>query len=255
MFDQPYYVFFLFAVFVAGGVWLHTYLQTRRRKGLQTFARKYGFQYIDLRPRKIRGSAMGRSSVGMPKQPSSRSFLTRLTRYIALSQKEPPFGWPNTPLFQHGRSHGISDYLEKDEVLFKTRIFDFMYSTGSGRNQSSSRQTVYYFEASGKSFPAFSLGREGFFYKVITKLGYQDIDFKQHPEFSRRYILRGDNEVGIRNLFDRGLLDYFARKDAKWSVEAAGHQIVICQPKKTTSIDQLSLRLEEASEIAKRLCQ
>ena len=43
----------------------------------------------------------------------------------------------------------------------------------------------------------------------------KEIGFDQHPEFSKSFVLNGDDEPAIRNFFDREKLDFFAqRKEA-----------------------------------------
>ena len=38
-------------------------------------------------------------------------------------------------------------------------------------------------------------------HRLAKLFGYQDISFPDFPRFSKRYLLRGDNEEAIRNVF------------------------------------------------------
>ena len=45
--------------------------------------------------------------------------------------------------------------------------------------------------------------------------GFKDIGFDEHPEFSKSFALKGEDEPAMRNFFDREKLDFFAqRKEA-----------------------------------------
>jgi hypothetical protein len=43
----------------------------------------------------------------------------------------------------------------------------------------------------------------------MQAFGYQDIDFGQRPEFSKQYLLRGPDEIAIRQTFNDALLSFF----------------------------------------------
>ena len=49
--------------------------------------------------------------------------------------------------------------------------------------------------------PRFALTREGLLHRVGAALGFQDIDFDEDPEFSKRFVLKGDDEHAIREIF------------------------------------------------------
>ena len=60
---------------------------------------------------------------------------------------------------------------------------------------------------------------EGFFDKIGSALGFQDIDFESHPLFSKSFVLQSSNEEAIRQYFMPSLLEFFESK-AGISVEA-----------------------------------
>ena len=91
----------------------------------------------------------------------------------------------------------------------KTAVFDYFYITGSGRSAARHYQTVVYLEPANLALPYFSLRPEGLMSKVLSAFGYQDIDFGQRPEFSRQYILRGQDEPAIRQTFNDAVLSFY----------------------------------------------
>ena len=46
-------------------------------------------------------------------------------------------------------------------------------------------------------------------HRIAGVFGMQDIDFPERPEFSRRYLLRGSDEGGIRAVFTPTVQDFF----------------------------------------------
>ena len=81
-------------------------------------------------------------------------------------------------------------------------IFDFRYRYGSGKHSSTCRQTVVAFPYLNINLPAFEVRPENLLHKLGSTLGYQDIDFNEHPHFSSKYLLRGQQVLRIRQLVD-----------------------------------------------------
>ncbi len=71
--------------------------------------------------------------------------------------------------------------------------------------------------------PNFTLRPENLFHKIGQVFGYQDIDFDSHPEFSKRYLLKGENESEVRSTFSADTLAFY-ESDQKLSTEDAGRR-------------------------------
>src|SRR6266550_5967386 len=112
-------------------------------------------------------------------------------------------------LFDQGHSKEIKNLMYGEASGVKAAVFDYIYTTGSGKNSSTHYQTVVYLEPANLVLTHFSLRPEGLMSKVLSAFGYQDIDFGQRPEFSRQYILRGQDEPAIRQTFNDGLLSFY----------------------------------------------
>src|SRR5258707_7912851 len=109
-------------------------------------------------------------------------------------------------LFTQGHSKKIKNMMYGEARGTKAAVFAYIYTTGSGKNRATFYQSVVYLEPANLNLPYFSLRPESFMSKVLSVFGYQDIDFGQRPEFSRQYILRGQDEQAIRRTFTDGLL-------------------------------------------------
>jgi hypothetical protein len=153
-------------------------------------------------------------------------------------------------LFTQGRSRKISNMLhgETDEV--RVGIFDYQYTTGSGKNSHTWWQTVIYFCSPELNLPHFAMRPEHLFHKIGGLLGYEDLDFESHPIFSRKYLLRGSDPDRIRVLFRDEILTYF--EDQKGvSVEGNGNQIIYYRASKRVAPDEVRGLMEEGFAVFK----
>jgi hypothetical protein len=100
----------------------------------------------------------------------------------------------------------VSNVLEAARTAdLNLTVFDYAYEPrGSMRSDSNTKvkQTVTRMESGFLNLPKFVLFPGGFFEKMEVRFGQTDINFPDSPEFSRRYILRGDDEPAIRALFN-----------------------------------------------------
>lgn len=149
-------------------------------------------------------------------------------------------------LFNQGHSKQIKNFMYGEANGVKAAMFDYIYVIGSGKNRTTHFQTVTYLEPANLRAPYFSLRPEGFFTKIMTAFGYQDIDFGQRPEFSKKYLLRGEDEMAIRQAFNDQLLSFFETYQGT-SVDGGNNQLFVfhanyrCQPQEAQN--QLALAL------------
>ena len=113
---------------------------------------------------------------------------------------------------QQGRQ--IKNFMCGEASGIKAAVFDYLYVTGFGNSPGVGRrqihaQSVVYLEPPYLRVPYFTLRPENFLSKIFTAFGYLDIDFGQRPEFSRQYILRGQDEQAIRQTFNDRLLSFY----------------------------------------------
>lgn len=129
-------------------------------------------------------------------------------------------------LFNSGQGRRITNFMYGEASGTKAAVFDYAYTTGYGKNRQTLYQSVVYLEPGNLSLPYFSLRPEGFLYKIFTAFGYQDIDFGQRPEFSRQYILRGQDEQAIRQTFNDRLLSFYESYPGT-STDGGGNQLFV----------------------------
>lgn len=127
-------------------------------------------------------------------------------------------------LFSQGHSKKLYNMMYGTIDGGRASIFDYRFTVGHGKNAHTYNQSVVYFQSQRLELPSFSLRPEGFGHKLISALGYQDIDFGNHPTFSSKYLLRGADEQGIRRAFNEAVLSYY-ENNLKIYTDGAGNEI------------------------------
>ncbi|MGI9471696.1 MAG: hypothetical protein ACR2NZ_09210, partial [Rubripirellula sp.] len=107
---------------------------------------------------------------------------------------------------------------------------------------------VMSFRSVNLDLPAFELRPESVFHRIGKVLGYQDIDFESHPEFSKRYLLRGQDEDAVRAMFTPELLSFFESQE-KVSAEASGDLLVFYRAGKRLKPEMIRAFMEEGFAI------
>jgi len=158
-------------------------------------------------------------------------------------------GLGHLDLFQRGRAPRSKNMITGKFEDVAVAMFDFQYTTGHGKSQTTHRQTMAAFKLPVPTFPAFQLRREHLFHKFGQMFGYKDINFPDYPQFSKRYLLRSDSEQATRQFFTEEVIRFFEQLDEKWSIEAAGQSLVVYQPSKRVKPDQLTTFFEKSWEL------
>ena len=156
------------------------------------------------------------------------------------------------PLFAQGRQKTASNRLFGDMEGLGLELFDYTYVTGSGKHRHTHVQSVVGVRISGARLPAFVLSPEGVFDKLAAVFGAKDIDFISHPEFSRRFLLRGDDEEAVRRIFGPSALAWFER-NLGLCVEGAGGVIIVYRTGRLRAVDEIRIALHEGLEVARLL--
>lgn len=125
------------------------------------------------------------------------------------------------------------------------RIFDYRFGIGKKIHL----QTVFMAET-GRKFPAFSLMRETFLKKFDKLTGnLNDLTFDKNPSFSKQYILNGEDENSIRNLFNPNILHYFETHPLNGTIYAHENKIVFYQQDKRLAPEEMMPILEEVTTV------
>ena len=151
-------------------------------------------------------------------------------------------------LFNRGRRRGVSNLIEGDSGDVTLRIFDYKFTTGSGKQTRHHVQTIASLKSSQLNIPSLTIHPEGFFSRVGSKMGFQDIDFDSHPTFSKMFVLKGDNEEAIRNFLTPAALEYFEAHQGI-SLEASGDTLFFYNPNRRIKPEEIKDLLARAYEV------
>jgi MFS superfamily sulfate permease-like transporter len=114
----------------------------------------------------------------------------------------------------------------KYNQLTKMEFSDIFLSKGIRLSEQSHHVSILHLHHIPIYVPTFTLNREGIFAKILHRMGYQDIDFADYPDFSQYYFLRGYNELEIRKFFSQELLE-FLEANRDFNLESSDNKIMI----------------------------
>lgn len=178
------------AILVVAGIAIVTRLREQRRtESLRNVASELSFEFRE----------------------ADESFLARLAEF---------------QLFSQGRARKMTNIMHGESSNVEVNIFDYCYTTGSGKNSHTHHQTGIGFRSARLSLPKFELKPERWYHKIGSMLGYQDIDFADYPGFSQQYLLRGENEQAVRELFVASVIEYLEMNTGIF-VEGSGDRLIV----------------------------
>jgi MFS superfamily sulfate permease-like transporter len=229
----------------------------------RTFSRKGGFFEIiglDIHVAKTEHPFAIRKSLP---QSSFLNFEISLTKRQKLLQKLASIlDWDYLP-------DPVSNYSDLEQFFyFKTKLvnyrynnlesknkefllFDLSYSEGAFIAKEDLRSTFLQLNVT-KKMPVFVLDKENFMSSLFQLSGLKDIDFKKHPDFSKRFYLSGEKEKSIRDFFTDDLIFFFESHPAYY-IESNGKTILIRGKERLASIQEIKQMMAFAEELLKIL--
>ncbi|MFS8902075.1 hypothetical protein NW845_12000 [Synechococcus sp. H60.2] len=213
-------IFGLFLVFVIGLLALAAYLEEKRREALEQVARSLGMSFSAELPEGIR---------------------SRLLQ-------------AGFELFERGYDRRFYNSMSK-RLIDGTEIgaFDYKYIRSSGKSSSTHRQSVFWAYCEDLRLPHFRLHPEvPLFHDIAKAFCMQDINFESHPQFSRKYLLRGEDEAKVRLRFDPSFLS-FLEQHPPCCAEGSGPQLIVWRDGQQVSPEKMADWLRFGEEWVQRL--
>ena len=127
-------------------------------------------------------------------------------------------------------------------------VFDHEYRERVGGQTRRYQQTVLCLRSGALALPTFSLRPERLIHRIGGALGYQDLDFPSHPQFSRLYLLRSEEEEGTRRLFKPEVLSFYEGHKNRFT-EGSGSLLVHYRSKKMVRPGSIRLLIDEGMRI------
>ena len=147
-------------------------------------------------------------------------------------------------LFSMNSKSQITNMLHQEDKETELAFFDFKFMWGVSE-PIERVQSVVYFCSPKLDLPQFVLQPEKKFHQFGD---LQDIDFSSHKKFSDDYLLQGNPEESVRNLFNEQLLDFFESK-LGLCVEGGANQMLFYRLNERISPNKLSQFLDEGMQV------
>lgn len=101
--------------------------------------------------------------------------------------------------------------------------------------------------------PSFIMDKEGFLDKVFNRVkelsgNNQDINFREFPEFSSKFLLSGEDEGAIRHFFSRELVDFLTNNEIH-HIESNGEALMIFKYIRVARTDEVQNMLNFAHDL------
>ena len=154
----------------------------------------------------------------------------------------------NFALFSKGYARTLKNEIWGIEEERDVCIFEYCYTKRWGQTSVEYNQTVLSIEFDHLTFPNFSLQPTTVFHKIGKIFGYQDIDFGLFPIFSKKYLLRGEDEVAIRKLFTPQIILFF-ESYRKVSVEVQGSRFIFYEQRRRWPVGKIENFFNNGQEV------
>lgn len=131
-------------------------------------------------------------------------------------------------LFQQGRARRADNILRGSHGGITALLFDYRYTTGSGKNNNTHVHTLCLVEDENLALPDLLLRKQVRVFDFLGKLfGGQDVNFEDDPEFSKSFILQGIDENAVRKVFSPAIRSAFMQKWQDMGYELMGRGKVL----------------------------
>lgn len=150
----------------------------------------------------------------------------------------------------HGRTASLATIADSGEL--RLAIFDYKYSTGSGKNKQTPTFSAVLATSPDLRLPQFTLTPEHLFHRLGDFFGFKDIDFEEDPKFSDQFQLKGADEQSIRQFFTSERRTALSSL-GDVSVEGNGASFLFYRRGHLKDAAQLSSMIEEGYSIYSKL--
>ena len=208
----PFLIFGGIILLIGGGIWYSYYAEKKRREHLEQAALEMGLTFF----------------------PDGDERLLELLRRFRL--------------FNQGRARKMKNLVQGDSGEVQIAIFDYQYTTGSGKNSTTHRMSIAALQSGELRCPDFTMRPENFLDKIGGALGFQDIDFDSHPTFSQSFVLQSSDEEAVRKYFQPNLLEFFETRPGV-CVEAQPGMMFFYRSGKRVKPDEIKDLLASAYEV------
>lgn len=156
------------------------------------------------------------------------------------------------PVMTSPRSASIYNTLKGERDSLKVFITDVRQTRGTGKHKNTTSFTAAVLVRPGSQLPQFEISPENFIHKIASTMGFQDIDLPSYPEFSKRYLLRGKDEVRIKQVLTPSVVKFFESQKNLYA-EGSGDCLVIYRKPGKLKVGQVTQFLNETMQLSRLL--
>lgn len=131
-------------------------------------------------------------------------------------------------------------------------IADVTFSEGAAFTAETFNTTLMVLKLN-KKIPVFRMEKEGMFEKLFDRVmaytGYKDIDFEMYPDFSKKFLIKGNKESEIRSFFTYKVIRFFENNQI-YHLESNGEALVIFNKIKLARTDETIAFIDYGKELA-----
>ena len=142
-----------------------------------------------------------------------------------------------------------------NEFSVEWEISDVTFNDGAAFSSETFNTTVMFLKIN-KDIPVFAMEKEGIiekiFDRVIAFTGHKDIDFEMYPDFSKKFLVTGNNETKIRSFFTDDLISFFENTQI-YHLESNGKGLIIFDKIKLARTDETIALINYSKQLIKLL--
>ncbi len=146
-----------------------------------------------------------------------------------------------------------------DFVYFNTKSIDFKYNTITDADNTFEISDILFSEGEfiakevvrttimsinlEHPIPKFTLDKEGLLEFIYKFAGFKDIDIYNHPDFSKRFFLLGEDEEDIQCFFSKELVLFF-ESNPYYHIESNGATLLLMKKERQASAKEIKEMLD-----------
>jgi MFS superfamily sulfate permease-like transporter len=185
------------------------------------------FSAHPLAARKLALTGQGKDTVRLdPRQVDLQNFAQENGYAFAPQKIRNAAKYRDFPIQKGNKILYEENTLIKAFDMGKVEIADMTLTEGARQAKSDTHITVLHIVDTRLAIPNFALEPEDLGTKFSELVLGKDIDFEGHPEFSKRYYLRGEDESAVRQFFTEKVIQ-FLEKSGSMHVESHDHSLLL----------------------------
>ncbi len=157
-------------------------------------------------------------------------------------------------LYKKGHSQKIQNLMNSVGGMMEEKfsIFDFKVVVQAGNTPVVYWQTAFFVQSKNLGLPQMLLKPENFFHKIGAWLGMQDIDFEEYPEFSDKFLLKGEDKNRIRQTINENVTRFFL-VNKEWCMESLGYYMILYRENKLIAPQEIKVLYRNGMKIYQEL--